>query len=44
LAQGSLQSNITLYLDQGATVIAALVTAENGYDDEEESISVKYQD
>ena len=39
-----LKSNITLYLDQGATVIAAPVSAENGYDEEEESISVKYQD
>ncbi len=39
-----LKSDITLYIDQGATIIAAPVSTENGYDDEEESISVKYQD
>jgi polygalacturonase len=39
-----LKSNITLYLDQGATIIAAPVNAGNCYDEEEESISVKYQD
>ncbi|MGD1006216.1 MAG: glycosyl hydrolase family 28-related protein [Ignavibacteriaceae bacterium] len=39
-----LKSNITLLIDQGATIIAAPVNAENGYDQEEESISVKYQD
>ena len=39
-----LKSDITLCIDQGATIIAAPVSAENGYDEEEESISVKYQD
>ena len=39
-----LKSDITLYIDQGATIIASRVCAENGYDEEEESISVKYQD
>ena len=39
-----LKSNITLYLDQGSTIVAAPVNAENGYDAEEESISTQYQD
>src|SRR5664279_5632800 len=39
-----LKSNITLLIDQGATILAAPVSAENGYDEEEESISTKYQD
>ena len=39
-----LKSDITLFLDQGATIIAAPVNAENGYDEQEESISTKYQD
>lgn len=39
-----LKSNICLNIDQGATIVAAPVTMENAYDDEEESISVKYQD
>jgi polygalacturonase len=39
-----LKSDITLYLDQGATIVAAPVSAENGYDEQEESISTKYQD
>jgi polygalacturonase len=39
-----LKSDITLYIDQGATIIAATVNEENGYDNEEESISVKFQD
>lgn len=39
-----LKSDICLFIDQGATIIAAMVSAENGYDEEEESISVKYQD
>jgi polygalacturonase len=39
-----LKNYICLFIDQGATIVAAPVSAENGYDDEEESISVKYQD
>src|SRR6201996_4860568 len=39
-----LKSNITLYIDQGATLIAAPVTAENGYDEEETSVNTTYQD
>lgn len=39
-----LKSNICLFIDQGATILAAPVSIENGYDPEEESISVKYQD
>jgi len=39
-----LKSNISLFLDQGATIIAAPIIEENGYDEEEASISVKYQD
>ena len=39
-----LKSNITLFIDQGATIVAAPVSSENGYDEQEESISTKYQD
>ena len=39
-----LKSNIALFIDQGATIIAAPVNAENDYDAEEQSISVQYQD
>src|SRR5664279_141965 len=39
-----LKSNIALFIDQGATIIAAPVNAENDYDPEEESISTKFQD
>ncbi len=39
-----LKSNVCLYVDQGANIIAAEVSAKNLYDEEEESISVKYQD
>lgn len=39
-----LKSNIALFIDQGATIIAAPVNAENDYDQEEESASTKYQD
>ncbi|MDF2432130.1 MAG: hypothetical protein JWP44_1761 [Mucilaginibacter sp.] len=39
-----LKSNISLFLDQGATLIAAPVTTENGYDDEEASANTLYQD
>jgi len=39
-----LKATLHLYIDQGATIIAAPVSAENGYDEEEESISIKYQD
>jgi polygalacturonase len=42
-----LKSNISLYLDQGATIIAAETTESKGYDDPEPNIwgdSLKYQD
>jgi len=39
-----LKSDISLYLDQGATIIAADVTAENGYDEEESTVNTTYQD
>ncbi|MDB5006411.1 MAG: glycoside hydrolase family 28 protein [Mucilaginibacter sp.] len=39
-----LKSNISLFLDQGATIIAAPVSVENGYDDEEASVNTTYQD
>jgi polygalacturonase len=39
-----LKSNIALFIDQGATIIAAPVNAENDYDPEEKSISIQYQD
>jgi len=39
-----LNSNINLFIDQGAIIIAAPVNTENGYDEEEESISTKFQD
>jgi polygalacturonase len=39
-----LKSNITIFIEQGATIIAAPVSAENGYDEREESISTTYQD
>src|ERR1700744_1663256 len=39
-----LKSNISLYLDQGATIIAAEINAGNGYDEEEPGINTKYQD
>ncbi len=39
-----LKSNIHLSIDQGATIIAATVNAENDYDEAETSISSKYQD
>jgi ferric-dicitrate binding protein FerR (iron transport regulator) len=39
-----LKSNIHLFIDQGATIVAAPVSAENGYDEEEPAISDKYQD
>ncbi len=39
-----LKSNISLFIDEGATIIAAPVTAENGYDEEEESVNTTYQD
>ena len=39
-----LKSNICLFLDQGATIIAAPVSKENGYDDEEADSNNKYQD
>ncbi len=39
-----LKSNISLFIDQGATIIAAPVTAENGYDEEEASVNSTYQD
>jgi len=39
-----LKSNISLFIDQGATLIAAPVTAENGYDEEEPGPGNAYQD
>ncbi len=39
-----LKSNISLFLDQGATLIAAPVSAENGYDGEEPGANNAYQD
>jgi polygalacturonase len=39
-----LKSNISLYLDQGAALIAAEVTAENDYDEEEPTVNTTYQD
>jgi polygalacturonase len=39
-----LKSNISLYIDQGAVIIAAPVSVENGYDDEETSVNSTYQD
>jgi polygalacturonase len=39
-----LKSNISLFIDQGATIIAAPVNAGNGYDEEEASVNTTYQD
>lgn len=39
-----LKSNINLFIDQGATIIAAPVSVENDYDEEEPAVSDKYQD
>jgi polygalacturonase len=39
-----LKSNISLFIDQGATIIAAPVSAANGYDEEEASVNTIYQD
>jgi len=39
-----LKSNISLYIDQGATLIAAPIAAESGYDEPENKIDNKYQD
>jgi polygalacturonase len=39
-----LKSNISIFIDQGAVIIAAPVTAENGYDEEEASVNTTYQD
>jgi polygalacturonase len=39
-----LKSNISLFIDHGATIVAAPVTAKNDYDQQEESISTRYQD
>jgi len=39
-----LKSNISLYIDQGATLIAAPIAAGSGYDDPEDKIDNKYQD
>ncbi|WP_428330422.1 rhamnogalacturonidase [Mucilaginibacter sp.] len=39
-----LKSNISLFIDQGATIIAAPVSAANGYDEEEMSVNTSYQD
>ena len=39
-----LQSNIALFIDQGATIIADSVSASNGYDEEEAGADNNYQD
>ncbi|MDD5053145.1 MAG: glycoside hydrolase family 28 protein [Sulfuricurvum sp.] len=39
-----LKSNICLFIDQGATIVAAPVSVENDYDEEEPSINITYQD
>ncbi len=39
-----LQNYITLYIDNGATIIAAPVTAANGYDEEETGSNNEYED
>ena len=39
-----LKSDISLFIDQGAVIIAAEVTAENGYDEEEATVNTTYQD
>ena len=39
-----LKSNISLFLDQGARLIAAPVSAENGYDEAEPGANNAYQD
>jgi len=39
-----LKSNISLFIDQGATIIAAPVSKENDYDDEEAGKNTIYQD
>jgi len=39
-----LKSNISLFIDQGATLMAAPVSAENGYDEEEPGPGNAYQD
>src|ERR1700733_11341856 len=39
-----LKSNISLFIDQGAVIIAAPVNAENGYDEEEPGPGNAYQD
>ena len=39
-----LKNNISLFLDQGSVVIAAPVSAANGYDEEEQSVNTVYQD
>ncbi len=39
-----LQSNVALYIDQGATIVAAPVSAANGYDEEEPGAGNQYED
>src|SRR4051812_39004684 len=39
-----LKNNISLFLDKGATVIAAPVSAKNDYDEEEPGSNNKFQD
>lgn len=39
-----LKSNVSLFIDQGAVIIAAPVSADNGYDEEEPTINTTYQD
>ncbi|MEO8862676.1 MAG: glycoside hydrolase family 28 protein, partial [Ginsengibacter sp.] len=39
-----LQSNVALYIDQGATIVAAPVSTANGYDEEEPGAGNQYED
>ena len=39
-----LLNNISLFIDQGATIVAATVSAENEYDEEEPGANNKFQD
>jgi len=39
-----LKSNISLFIDQGAIIIAAEVNAQNDYDEEENTVNTTYQD
>jgi polygalacturonase len=39
-----LKSNVSLFIDQGATIIAAEVNAANDYDEQESTVNATYQD